>query len=328
MPEQSVLPRAHWPSVIDVLGAITATMANDTHNGGPLDYERMETLGDSILKFICCMYLYFRYPSFFEGQLSLSKHYLVSNHNLWFRGLTGLQLGDYIRGVPFVFAGISLPGTGLPESDWVPQRVAVRGKVIGDVMEALLGVAYDKGGVWGTVAVAVHLHLLPPAAYELMQAYQHQPHVCFCCRGLSVHARVSGFCFGEMLLLFPASRRTTQLTTPHEDCAPAAQATEGINGTPASDTPIGTTDNDAPSDMPLSVQQQRTRVAVEQVIGYRFKDPALLFRALTHPSCHESGGSYQRLEYLGDAVLDLMIMHRACEHYLYVDARTWFCIAS
>lgn len=177
MPDTSVLPSQHCPCVIDVLAAITATMAGDSHDGVGMDYERMETLGDSVLKFISSTYLYFRYPEFFEGQLSLSKHYLVSNHNLWFRGLTGLHLGDYIRAVPFMFAAIPLPGSGLPASSWIPQCVAVRGKVMGDVMEALLGGAYVRGGIWGALAVAVHLHLLPPRAYELMSAYQHQPHV-------------------------------------------------------------------------------------------------------------------------------------------------------
>lgn len=177
VPDAGVLPPKHRPQVIDVLAAITATMAGDSHDGAGLDYERMETLGDSVLKFISSTYLYCRYPEFFEGQLSLSKHYLVSNHNLWFRGLTGLQLGDYIRAVPFAFTAIPLPGTGLPARSWTPQCTAVRGKVMGDVMEALLGGAYVRGGIWGALAVAVHLHLLPPRAYDLMRAYQHQPHV-------------------------------------------------------------------------------------------------------------------------------------------------------
>ena len=47
----------------------------------------------------------------------------------------------------------------------------------------------------------------------------------------------------------------------------------------------------------------------EQIIGYSFKDAALLRQALTHPSF---GGDYhvphyQRLEFLGDAVLELYV---------------------
>src|SRR5262249_51195087 len=49
---------------------------------------------------------------------------------------------------------------------------------------------------------------------------------------------------------------------------------------------------------------------LEQTIGYRFNDGDLLVRALTHLSALAGGsrtGSYQRLEFLGDHVLGLII---------------------
>ena len=47
----------------------------------------------------------------------------------------------------------------------------------------------------------------------------------------------------------------------------------------------------------------------ETLIGYRFQDELLLLEALTHPSCgiDAKTESYQRLEFLGDAVLDVLI---------------------
>lgn len=49
----------------------------------------------------------------------------------------------------------------------------------------------------------------------------------------------------------------------------------------------------------------------QEVLGYRFRDAGLLKLALTHPSvCHESGsqtGHNQRLEFLGDSVLELVL---------------------
>jgi ribonuclease-3 len=50
--------------------------------------------------------------------------------------------------------------------------------------------------------------------------------------------------------------------------------------------------------------------AVEQAVGYRFKDQELLERSLTHISAVAGGSranSYQRLEFLGDHVLGLVI---------------------
>ncbi len=49
---------------------------------------------------------------------------------------------------------------------------------------------------------------------------------------------------------------------------------------------------------------------LEERLGYRFVDPALLARALSHRSWaaeHAGAQDNERLEYLGDAVLDLMV---------------------
>lgn len=54
--------------------------------------------------------------------------------------------------------------------------------------------------------------------------------------------------------------------------------------------------------------------SLEQRLGYRFRDRALLRRALTHRSwAHEQGvgeDSYERLEFLGDSLLGFLVAHR------------------
>ena len=42
-------------------------------------------------------------------------------------------------------------------------------------------------------------------------------------------------------------------------------------------------------------------------LEYHFSDPALEVLACTHPSCNATHGDNQRLEFLGDAVLDLIV---------------------
>src|SRR5262249_53834720 len=58
-------------------------------------------------------------------------------------------------------------------------------------------------------------------------------------------------------------------------------------------------------------RRKRSATALEDRIGYRFKDGALLDCALTHISglkgARNRAGSYQRLEFLGDHVLGLVI---------------------
>ena len=47
---------------------------------------------------------------------------------------------------------------------------------------------------------------------------------------------------------------------------------------------------------------------LEKKINYNFKNPSILKRALTHPSLHsDPKKNYERLEFLGDAVLDQVI---------------------
>jgi ribonuclease-3 len=54
---------------------------------------------------------------------------------------------------------------------------------------------------------------------------------------------------------------------------------------------------------------------VELALGYAFQDHAWLERALTHRSLHPKGNKsdYERLEFLGDAVLDLAVAHLLLE---------------
>jgi ribonuclease-3 len=58
-------------------------------------------------------------------------------------------------------------------------------------------------------------------------------------------------------------------------------------------------------------RRKRTPAGFEDRIGYKFKDSALLEQALTHISAltgsRNRSGSYQRLEFLGDHVLGLVI---------------------
>jgi len=62
----------------------------------------------------------------------------------------------------------------------------------------------------------------------------------------------------------------------------------------------------------MSRKAAKDRTALEEKIGYKFADKALLERALTHISALSGGpqnrtSSYQRLEFLGDHVLGLVI---------------------
>ena len=60
----------------------------------------------------------------------------------------------------------------------------------------------------------------------------------------------------------------------------------------------------------------------EKLLDYRFKDRELLLLALTHPSASEGSstlGSYERLEFLGDAILGAVISRELYDSYPKLD---------
>jgi dsRNA-specific ribonuclease len=61
--------------------------------------------------------------------------------------------------------------------------------------------------------------------------------------------------------------------------------------------------------LPHSTSTDRI-VNAETIIGYSFDSKVLLLESLTHPSCDYDAKieSYQRLEFLGDAVLDMLVV--------------------
>ncbi|MBD5086725.1 MAG: ribonuclease III [Clostridiales bacterium] len=57
--------------------------------------------------------------------------------------------------------------------------------------------------------------------------------------------------------------------------------------------------------------------ALERLLGYEFKNKELLRTAMTHPSySHIHGGdNYQRLEFLGDSILDFLVAEELCKRF-------------
>ncbi len=61
---------------------------------------------------------------------------------------------------------------------------------------------------------------------------------------------------------------------------------------------------------PVDIQRPKRRPLPLPETGHTFRAPALLLQALTHPSYaaeHPGEADYERLEFLGDAVLDLVV---------------------
>ncbi|EED15535.1 RNA helicase/RNAse III, putative [Talaromyces stipitatus ATCC 10500] len=53
---------------------------------------------------------------------------------------------------------------------------------------------------------------------------------------------------------------------------------------------------------------------MEEILGYKFNKPSILFEALTHPCANDGAPTYQRLEFLGDSLLDHFVVQEFFNH--------------
>ena len=73
-----------------------------------------------------------------------------------------------------------------------------------------------------------------------------------------------------------------------------------------------------PKKRPASTPRQMRRFVecAEAIIGYRFRDPSILATALTHSSAVEDRYKCnERMEFLGDAILGMVVCHRVFEQF-------------
>ena len=95
-------------------------------------YERMEFLGDSILGFLVCEYLFDRFPGWLEGNLTKVKSVVVSRQ-------TCSQIGDQLGLVEFLIVG-----KGVGTSGTVPNSL------LANAFESIVCAIYLDGG-WEAV---------------------------------------------------------------------------------------------------------------------------------------------------------------------------------
>ncbi|KAI8994244.1 P-loop containing nucleoside triphosphate hydrolase protein [Trametes punicea] len=131
-------------------------------------YQRLETLGDTVLKFIASNQLYAEFPLWHEGYLSRKKDHAVANSNL---AKEAVQKGLYKwiirdRFVPRKwkphYASIQVPSDDALGEEQEPEKLVdnkggkdkkrkrnaeeLSTKMLADVVESLIGAAYEHGG--------------------------------------------------------------------------------------------------------------------------------------------------------------------------------------
>ncbi|KAF7283787.1 hypothetical protein GWI33_022827 [Rhynchophorus ferrugineus] len=281
------------PELCEIYEAMTTVKSNDIVN-----MERLETLGDSFLKMFASIYIYLKYPQFTAGSATSLKGRLVSNKNLYYLGklkniggimkTRDLQISDWLP------TGFKVPdeienaikSKQLPVSLLYRLNFSTETQVSGvlsqedfDNIEALQDPDDDVESINDS---APFFNVSFTGDKRVADCVEALIGVYFKCNGIQ-----GGIQFMEWMNIIPAHENLYKL----------------INQRPPN--PIlkqNATEKDVMYHIPRCSD-------IENIIGYKFNNPAYLLQALTHGSYtpNRITQSYERLEFLGDAILDFLI---------------------
>ncbi|XP_053683458.1 endoribonuclease Dcr-1-like [Sabethes cyaneus] len=279
----------------DIIKAITTKSAGDVY-----DLERNELLGDAFLKFATSVYLFKNHKDWNEGYLTAVKAKLISNRNLVY---CALRIGTPGMMKIHIFD---------PKNDWqpplatVPQKIklamASKGNQSAKILCKLqLSEAEVKSGTVNSEKLRAFMTLLNADNTNVepspMQNYLSQQMMNDKVAADAMEALL-GVCVSsvgvkrsfKMLSYLGILPKTQDLMT----------MLDGKIQNQRLKTDISPSEVDA-----FLVNHTR----IEEILNYKFKDRTYLLQALTHASVvsNRITGSYQQLEFLGDAVLDFLI---------------------
>lgn len=297
------------PSPSILLQALTTSNANDGIN-----LERLETVGDSFLKYAVTAHLYCTYPSVHEGKLSHLRSRQISNLNLYRLGRAH-RLGGLMVATKFEPSDNWLPPgyvvppgleralieSGLPAGHW--NIAALAGLTQMDEAQIRQTLAERSNKVRNLDEVLADEQTLDTAPYVpynlLTQHSIPDKSIADCVEALIGAYLVS--CGPHATLLFMSWLGLDVLP---QNCTAETLANFGVMLYGTLEPPLVVPDAGPQLDELLSGYD-----AFEARIGYRFRDRAYLLQAFTHASYHYNRltDCYQRLEFLGDAVLDYLI---------------------
>ncbi|XP_063372084.1 endoribonuclease Dcr-1 [Cydia amplana] len=319
------------PSPSVILQALTMSNANDGIN-----LERLETIGDSFLKFAITAYLYCAHPTVHEGKLSHMRSKQVSNLNLYRLGLRK-RLGARMiaskfephdnwlppchKAPPAAHAPVDSESgqeAPPPAGCFIPYNLitqhSIPDKSIADCVEALIGAYLLECGPRGALLFMAWLGIRVLPRHDVP---------------VTDHGTVSKLEMWQQKQSARKTRRDSDSESSDEDdddlprpvgsLAPYKDNGQwflpmfGALRAPPSPLLRYIADPEGELEQMLSGYD-----ALERTLQYRFKDRSLLLQALTHASHQRNRltDCYQRLEFLGDAILDYLITR-----HLYEDPR-------
>ncbi|XP_065860011.1 endoribonuclease Dicer homolog 1 isoform X2 [Euphorbia lathyris] len=256
-----------------ILEALTAASCQET-----FCYERAELLGDAYLKWVVSRFLFLKYPQKHEGQLTRMRQQMVSNMVLYQYALSkGLQ--SYIQADRFAPSRWAAPGV-LPvfdedakdgDSSFLFDQESSRAEdkvEVNHVSDVFEDSDLEDGELEGDSSS--YRVLSSKTLADVVEAL------------IGIYYVEGGKKAANHLMKWVG----IQVEFDKEEIDSAVR----------------------PSNIPESVLRSVDFDALEGALNIKFNDRGLLIEAITHASRPSSGVScYQRLEFVGDAVLDHLI---------------------
>ncbi|XP_022250670.1 endoribonuclease Dicer-like [Limulus polyphemus] len=302
------------PSPSIILQGLTMSNANDGIN-----LERLETVGDSFLKYAITAYLFCRYPNIHEGKLSFLRSKQISNLNLYRLGKRK-DLGELMIATKFE-----------PNDNWLSPCYSVP--------KGLEKALIDAGMMTGNLNIATLKDLTQMTEEQICESVLENKKTFE--NTTTVPSDVEDYIPYNLL---------TQQSIPDKSIADGVEALIGaylvscgpraallfmswlglrvLPELPKDEDDVSSIPKYGilkPPESPLLThvpgKDEKLRVLAdgydvfEEKIGYVFKDKSYLLQAFTHASYHYNKltDCYQRLEFLGDAVLDYLITRHLYE---------------
>lgn len=288
----------------DMLAVLTAKTANDL-----FDLERLETLGDSFLKFAVTLYLADKFRDLNEGHLTSFKGQIIGNKNLMYCGLNK-HLAGYMNIYEFA-----------PCADWIPPGFTLSKDLKTNLInrdvsaEMLYGQLVPKEEVLSGVLSPQTLKAMLTALNEICEdSTESNTNTLQNLVGmLNVSDKTIADCIealiGQYLLSHGVNTCLSLLAflkiLPYSDELVHLMESEAI--------PAKLSNEITESDIDYFIPGYAT---LEKSLGYQFKDRSYLLQALTHASysMNRLTDCYQRLEFVGDSILDFLITGHIYEH--------------
>ncbi|XP_010556639.1 PREDICTED: endoribonuclease Dicer homolog 1 isoform X2 [Tarenaya hassleriana] len=253
-----------------ILEALTAASCQET-----FCYERAELLGDAYLKWVVSRFLFLKYPQKHEGQLTRMRQQMVSNMILYQYALEkGLQ--SYIqadRFAPSRWAAPGVPPVFDEDTKDDDSSLFDEEKPVSEGNQVVTNHGFEDGEMEdGELEsdLSSYRVLSSKTLADVVEAL------------IGVYYVEGGKHAANHLMKWIGI---------HVEADPTE-----IEGTVKA------------ANVPESVLKSVDFIAIERALNYKFTEKGLLVEALTHASRPSSGVScYQRLEFVGDAVLDHLI---------------------